>query len=819
MQDFLRWLASWKGIDVEPGTELRLELTAWPEGGLALLLLLGVSLAFIGVFWVYRRDGRNLGPWQRTTLAALRCLALLTLMIVVLEPNLVAVKKEERPGHTILLLDVSQSMQQIDAFRRAEVQPLAQGWRDVGVRDPAATSRLDLVKAVLGFEGQKLLGELAARNDIKIYGIGPGLEPIPLLPTAGEPEASGTARPAKLDLDAILADGRYTNLGGAVRAALERSREAAIAGLILITDGRRNVGPQGAEVARLLAQRKVPHTLVFGVGDPSETQTVELTRIEAPEKVFQKDPFRVSAHVATQGYDLTGLTVRLLRVASPGGAGEVIGTKQIQVGGDSPEALIEFDQLTSSEAGVYTYRVEVQPPSGEPIHPQRHVAHAQIEVLGEQTRVLLIAGGPSHEYRILRNALIRDQTFELRCWLSSADPKFPQDGNVSIEELPTDRRELDAIDVIIMLDPDSSKLTREFSELAAQHVLEDGAGLWWVCGEKFTLEAIRDTANTRALADLLPVVPDLVRADRRIIGFGHAFDRPWPYELTAEGRESKIVGLVDQKDANALLWPTLPGYHFAFPVLRAKPLATTLIKLTNPELARSQEAMPLVAMQFVGAGRVMFSGTDETYRWRSTFENYYNQFWVKGIRWLFEGRLNAGNSRLRIRVSEDKLELGESLTVAVDARDDSYGPLIREHMEMRLTRKGAPAETVQLDHVDGVPGSYQTTVRPTATGFYTLAPVTDVGRDVEASFQVVPAAVEREGPVDLAELKAIASAEGGELVSLPRDLLAAVDRIPSMKATDTFRTPHAIWDTWATVVLLVTVLALEWYLRKRFNLL
>ncbi len=40
-----------------------------------------------------------------------------------------------------------------------------------------------------------------------------------------------------------------------------------------------------------------------------------------------------------------------------------------------------------------------------------------------------------------------------------------------------------------------------------------------------------------------------------------------------------------------------------------------------------------------------------------------------------------------------------------------------------------------------------------------------------------------------------------------------------MKATDTFRTPHAIWDTWATVVLLLTVLALEWYLRKRFNLL
>jgi hypothetical protein len=280
-----------------------------------------------------------------------------------------------------------------------------------------------------------------------------------------------------------------------------------------------------------------------------------------------------------------------------------------------------------------------------------------------------------------------------------------------------------------------------------------------------------------------------------------------------------VTRLVDQEEANALLWPALPGYHFAFPVLRKKPLATALVKLTNPELAQSQDDMPLVAVQLVGAGRAMFTGTDETYRWRSAFEAAYNQFWIKGIRWLFEGRLNAGNSRLRLRASDDKVELGESLTVSVDARDDAYGPLVREHFDLMLARQGAPSETLRLEPVAGAPGSFQTTLRPTTTGFYTLVPAVAVGREVEVAFQVVPAAVEREGPVDLAELDAIASAEGGELLATPQELLAAAARIPSMKATDTFRTPHAIWDTWATVVLLVSLLALEWYLRKRFNLL
>jgi hypothetical protein len=51
------------------------------------------------------------------------------------------------------------------------------------------------------------------------------------------------------------------------------------------------------------------------------------------------------------------------------------------------------------------------------------------------------------------------------------------------------------------------------------------------------------------------------------------------------------------------------------------------------------------------------------------------------------------------------------------------------------------------------------------------------------------------------------------------DLLTALDEIPSRSATDTYRTPHAVWDGWGTVAFMLTALALEWLLRKRFNLL
>ena len=210
---------------------------------------------------------------------------------------------------------------------------------------------------------------------------------------------------------------------------------------------------------------------------------------------------------------------------------------------------------------------------------------------------------------------------------------------------------------------------------------------------------------------------------------------------------------------------------------------------------------------------------DETYHWRSVYEDAYDRFWVNGVRYLFAGRLHAGNSRLRLLVSDEKLELGEALTVTVEARNELLQPLVAESFELLLEREGRSVDTLKLLPVEEAPGSFRLPWRPTQTGGYRLRSLPRDGKEVEIPFQVVPAQIEREGPVDRAELAAIAGATGGRLFDTPAQLLAALDEIPSRSTTDTYRTPHALWDGWGTVALLLTALALEWLLRKRFNLL
>lgn len=815
MQDLWLWLARAKGIEIESGAELRFEFASFPTGGLALLALLGALLAVGIVVRFYRRDRAALSVGQRTLLAVLRALTVIVVLLLVFEPNLVAVKREVRPGHAIVLLDTSQSMAHVDAYRREETRDLAAAWNKLGVADPAAVARLDLAKTLLRHEDHAVLRQLAVHNRVHLYGFNAGIEPMPLRPAPTLVGDEVVAEPVPIpDLEAVTAEGRHSNLGQAVRAALERSRDAAIAAVIVLSDGRRNLGPQGEEVARLLGQRKVAHTLVVPVGDPTEAQFVSLRRIEAPEKVFQRDPFRISAEVAAQGYGEMELTLRLL-AGVEGGPAQPIQAKTVHLSPSAPAASVTFADLSASVPGTIDYTVEILPPVGEPANAERHTRRTRVQVLAEQTRVLLLAGGPSPEFRILRDTLMRDKTIDVSCWLQSADERFPQDGNTRLEELPRTRELLAAFDVFILVDPDSRKLSAEFATLVRRQIDEDGAGMWWVAGEKFTLPAARPESPLFPLAELLPVELDLRIADQTQ-GLGAAYDTAWPWSLTPQGAFHPLALVVDGREESKLMWERMPGFFWMFPVAGLKPAATPIVTHGSPRVRQADgKEMTLIAGQTVGTGRVLYSGTDETYRWRGVHRTAYERFWVKGIRWLFEGRLRAGSARTRIHLSAERVELGETVRIEVDARDERLEPLLEPAIALKVVREGGLEENLACTPTAGVPGRYEATLRATSLGFYRI----EGAFGANAVLQVARAAVESEGPVDLTTLRGIASSEGGRVLADPGELLAAVRAVPSFSTTDVFRTPYPIWDTWATVAALVILLAAEWWLRKRFNLL
>src|SRR5690606_20530035 len=214
------------------------------------------------------------------------------------------------------------------------------------------------------------------------------------------------------------------------------------------------------------------------------------------------------------------------------------------------------------------------------------------------------------------------------------------------------------------------------------------------------------------------------------------------------------------------------------------------------------------------------TATDDTYRWRFAFEEAYDRFWVKGIRYLFEGRLSAGNSRLAVTLGEDKIELGQAVKGTADVRTETFDPWVCDGYTLSIVDADGAAGELPRAPVEGVPGRYEAWLRPTQVGWYRVQPLRPItkGPTVQAALQVVPAALEKEGPVDLEELRAIAGTDEG--VVLRADAVEqAVEAIESATRIESFTQARTIWDSWLTVAVLVTVLAAEWWLRKRSNLL
>ena len=796
-----RNLTHWLELDTGEGTP-RLEFAStWLHGPVALTLgILAVTITLL-LIRVYQYDSGQEVPrsWARC-LIGLRLTTIAFIAIALLQPQLAVVSHLERPGKTLVLLDMSQSMAQQDLFVDTGPSSLAGAWQEQGI-NPRDVTRADLARSLL----QDAIPKLQRANQVHVYGFGGTAERLLVLPKEASPSISFDLGP-KADESLF----NRTNLAASLLQSLEQSKGEDVAGVVLITDGRSNAGPKETELARILEQQGVPEAVLIGVGDPTEYRQTRLIRATAPTRSFRRDPFDIRAVLEregpTSGSDQA--TVALYRTAP--GPRALVASRSVRFPAAQSEnrrTEVVFD-VVPDQVGRHTYDIEIEPQSRDKTRPDQRRRSVSVQVIDEQSRVLLIAGGPSHEYRTLKTQLIRDRAVNVSCWLQSAKPDYPQEGNTPLDALPADRETLSGYDVFILLDPDPRRLTQRFCESVRARVLDDGAGLWWVCGETFTLAAAQPSASTKSIVDVLPVSLDVATAERSTVGLGRGFDRAQPWELSTAGTHHRLSSIDSSNNHPATVWRNLPGYYFAFPVLEPKPAATVLLRTRS---TTSSPGTPMYATHFVDNGRVSFLATDETHEWRP-WPTLYDTFWLQGIRFLSEGLLGRDGDA-RLSVDREVAEIGTETRVFVE-----MGGRRRATPQVRLIDPTGnhPARWVNLQPT--TEGHYEGSIRPPSLGTWSLELV---GYDVSCDIIVGPSTFETHGPADFSALQAVEAAGAGAVrtVTNPRHLRGALEAIEERGSLETIRTTDSLWDNGIVLAIVVSLLGFEWWLRKRVNLL
>ncbi len=303
-----------------------------------------------------------------------------------------------------------------------------------------------------------------------------------------------------------------------------------------------------------------------------------------------------------------------------------------------------------------------------PRHPDEALADNNkltepIAIREEKLKVLVVESYPRWEYRYLRNALSRDPGVEVSCLLFHPGLSKPGGGNKDyIKQFPGGLDELSKYDVVFLGDVGvgDGQLTAEQCRLLKGLVEHQASGLVFMPGIQGRELSLLDTE----LGDLCPVLLDSSQPG----GWGSR--TPGHFELTESGRRSLLTKLADTQDDNAEVWEGLPGFQWYAAATRAK--AGTEVLAVHKDASNEYGRLPLLVTRSVGAGKVLFMGTDGAWRWRKGVEDkYHYRFWGQVVRWMAYQRNMAKGESMRLYYVPDQPKMGQTIALHANVMEKS----------------------------------------------------------------------------------------------------------------------------------------------------
>ncbi|MCG8587087.1 MAG: VWA domain-containing protein, partial [Pirellulales bacterium] len=627
--------------------------------------------------------------------------------------------------------------------------------------------------------------------------------------------------------------GKDTNIAQAIKDAVNSTGDSRIAAIVLISDGQHNASDEKPVDA---LPTDVP-VFTVGVGDPSEPRNLEVVRLIANDQVVKDDPFEIEATVRAIGLDSSDpVDVVLYRAkagATEGGADpemneedkwEEIGRNRVTFPPTGGEKAVEPFKVKEESPGQFTYRVSIAELKDETDNTD-NAKTANVTVLNDKARVLLISGGPSWDYRMVQNLLTNDDRFDLSCWLQSMDGKMQQKGNTPIRQLPITPAELSQYHVIMLFDPNPEieglgalEFNEEWIDALTQWADEHGGGLLFVAGPQYT-DRFLSNPETRGIQKMLPVyIADTDAIESRLVS---TYSRPWPLRVEPSNADHAIMRFAGEGNDDIDVWNQMPGVFWSFPAESAKPGARALIEHGDPDLQIGQHHRPLLVVNKFGAGRTVYLGFNGTWRWRRLFgAEYFRRFWIQLTKYLVEGRNLRGKNRVIVDVDRRSYDIGDTVNVFARLLQPNFEPLDAPKVVATLRGGTLPPEEVELTMVE--PGEYKGSITDISRlSVNTLSlPLEGTGEKVETTFTVnLPAIEKKDLRLNQPLLEELArESEGGQYfaVSDASEIAGLIkDR---SKTTLVPGKPIELWDTYFLLFTLAGLLSVEWMIRKRFKL-
>lgn len=586
---------------------------------------------------------------------------------------------------------------------------------------------------------------------------------------------SSTTHDIDLDtLSNLQTGGQASDLSAALHSAFSSVPDARLrAGVVLISDGRHNIGDDPAAFA---AEQRTP-IHVLGVGSDANPDDIQITSVSSDGMPVSARPISVRVQLRSWGFTDSSAILRLTEGDS------VLVEATVRLEADGLRHVVELS-LPPMEAGPHLLQAQVTPREGE-LTTHNNQSLLALRVRQDRLRVLLMASRPGPEVAFVARTLAVDSTLQV--------DKLIQRNDIA-HYLPSSD-DPSTYDAVLLL---GDCRDGDLPLAPLPDIVAAGAGLLLQCPAALLRELPPDWVA------MLPLMPDPSSIE---------VQDDYPLRLERDSRLYPIYrGLLARETTDP--WQHLPPLLTRSTHMRAKPAGTVMLV--------SHDGDAVAAVATYGAGRVVQLAGSGFWRQAIFGAGSSNDvgtvpaFWQNAVRWL---AVAEPGGQLRASAERPVFRSGQPAAIRAEVFDEFNSPLEGATVELILQPGG---RVVPLDAQGS--GQYRSEIRGLPVGTHTFSVQAHEGSNpigtTEGSFVVESHTVEssdlRSDPEMLA---AIARASGGQYRPLEdwRQLLPVLQPTPTLVAHEQrlgIEIRHVGW-----FILLALLLTAEWLLRKRSGML
>lgn len=586
-------------------------------------------------------------------------------------------------------------------------------------------------------------------------------------------------------IDSLSLDAPRTNVSAGLEFVRDRLQDKLLGAVVLVSDGRHIEGRNPEHVADLFP---VP-VITLVVGDTTIRKDLRIQQVLSNELSYVGREVPVQVHIRNEGHDAQFITVTMTM------EGRILDQEMLTL---PPSGGVAITELTfvPDKVGFFQYRIDISHLDGE-LTFRNNSQLLSLQILERERQVLLLSGAPSPDASAYARMLSENSDTQLTVRTQKAPGVYYEGSLAPLDMAP---------DLIILNGYPSNETTAgDISLIRA--AIESGSSLLYVMDRSSDLVSLKGS-----LARFLPVRPRIIRSGF-VTGFFVPADRAHLHAVfdISNRRETSSWSRLPPISLNQTTWDLVPG---------AVTLAHTTIR------GISVENPVFIINRSLGSRSAAFLASG-LWRWRNAPEDLdaeagrWTELFTNLVQWLVTGE---DDRPVRVSPSRGALDESEPVDFGGQVYDENLAPVSDASVLLTIEAPDGELFPYQMQVLGN--GRYTIKLGNLSEGTYSYTAVAtrdggELGSD-RGTFSVGALSVEFRTPyADPLLMRQIARRSGGFSISADNldGLSARLAALPSFKPrTVTTESQMRLWRRLPFLLVVLVLMSVEWFMRKRFGL-